>query len=88
MSEENKTLSIRDELTEFFLYTTPNGNVRVEIFFYLEMFAPTIFSWIIKSYQFASIGVNRANICSFVAITKQNCFARAFANLMRCSSCI
>ena len=36
MSEENKKLSIRDELTEFLLYTTPNGNVKVEIFFYDE----------------------------------------------------
>ena len=36
MSEENKKLSIRDELTEFRLYTTPNGNVKVEIFFYDE----------------------------------------------------
>ena len=36
MSEENKKLSIRDELSEFILYTTPNGDVKVEIFFHNE----------------------------------------------------
>ena len=29
-------LTIKDELTEFLLYTTPNGNVKVEIFFHNE----------------------------------------------------
>ena len=29
-------MSIKDELTEFLLYTTPNGNVKVEIFFHNE----------------------------------------------------
>ncbi len=32
---ENK-LTIKDELTEFLLYTTPNGDVKVEIFFHNE----------------------------------------------------
>ncbi len=31
-----KELSIRDELTEFILYTTPGGKVKVEIFFHNE----------------------------------------------------
>ena len=31
-----KQLSIRDELTEFLLYTTPDGKVKVEIFFHEE----------------------------------------------------
>ncbi len=31
-----KQLSIKDELTEFLLYTTPNGKVNVEIFFHNE----------------------------------------------------
>lgn len=32
----NKKLQIKDELTEFLLYTTPAGNVKVEIFFHNE----------------------------------------------------
>ena len=29
-------LTIKDELTEFLLYTTPNGDIKVEIFFHNE----------------------------------------------------
>jgi len=29
-------LQIKDELTEFLLYTTPDGKVKVEIFFHNE----------------------------------------------------
>ena len=36
MNKKNKQLTIKDELTEFLLYTTPNGDVKVEIFFYDE----------------------------------------------------
>ncbi|MFA6256538.1 MAG: hypothetical protein WC606_05205 [Candidatus Absconditabacterales bacterium] len=28
--------SIKDELTEFLLYTTPNGNIKVEVFLHNE----------------------------------------------------
>ncbi len=35
MNKENK-LTIKDELTEFLLYTTPDGKVKVEIFFHNE----------------------------------------------------
>jgi len=31
-----KELSIKDELTEFLLYTTPNGNIKVEVFLHDE----------------------------------------------------
>ena len=33
---ENKSLTTKDELTEFLLYTTPDGNVKVEIFLHNE----------------------------------------------------
>lgn len=31
-----KELSLKDELTEFLLYTTPNGNIKVEVFLHNE----------------------------------------------------
>jgi hypothetical protein len=34
--QENRNLSTRDQLTEFLLYTTPNGKVRVEIYVHNE----------------------------------------------------
>ena len=34
--KEDKVLSVRDELTEFIMYTTPDGNVKVEIFVHKE----------------------------------------------------
>ena len=38
MSEDKKEnrLSIRDESTEFLLYTSPDGEVRVEVFLHNE----------------------------------------------------
>jgi hypothetical protein len=36
MSKRNKQLALKDELTEFLLYTTPNGDVKVEIIFHHE----------------------------------------------------
>jgi len=29
-------LSLKDELTEFLFYTTPNGNIKIEVFLYDE----------------------------------------------------
>ena len=34
--KEDKVLSVRDELTEFIMYTTPDGNIKVEIFVHKE----------------------------------------------------
>jgi hypothetical protein len=36
MKTDNKHLTTKDELTEFLLYTTPNGKIKVEIFFHDE----------------------------------------------------
>jgi hypothetical protein len=33
---KNRALTVRDEFTEFLLYTTPNGDVKVEVFLYDE----------------------------------------------------
>ena len=35
-NKKNKVLSIKDELTEFIMYSTPDGNVKVEIFVHNE----------------------------------------------------
>ena len=35
-NKKNKVLSVKDELTEFIMYTTPDGNVKVEIFVHKE----------------------------------------------------
>ena len=36
MSEKERTLSVRDELTDFLLYTAPEGQVKVEVFLHNE----------------------------------------------------
>jgi len=36
MSKKENKLSIRDELTEFLLYTSPDGTVKVEVFLHDE----------------------------------------------------
>lgn len=36
MNQNNHKISIKDELTEFLLYTAPSGKVKVEIYFYAE----------------------------------------------------
>jgi hypothetical protein len=36
MNEDKGKLSLRDELTEFLLYTTPDGEVKVEVFLHGE----------------------------------------------------
>lgn len=36
MSKEEKKLSVRDELTDFLLYTAPEGQVKVEVFLHNE----------------------------------------------------
>lgn len=35
-NKKDKVLSVKDELTEFIMYTTPDGNVKVEIFVHKE----------------------------------------------------
>ena len=34
--KEKKLLSVKDELTEFIMYSTPDGHVKVEIFVHKE----------------------------------------------------
>ena len=36
MGIKNKNISIKEELTEFLLYKTPNGEVKIEIIFHNE----------------------------------------------------
>ena len=36
MTKDNKQITVKDELTEFLLYTTPNGDSKVEVFFHNE----------------------------------------------------
>ena len=36
MTKDDKQITIQDEITDFLLYTTPDGDVRVEIFFHNE----------------------------------------------------
>lgn len=36
MTQNSRQITIKDELTEFLLYTTPNSKVKVEIFFHNE----------------------------------------------------
>lgn len=36
MTKDNKQITVKDELTEFLLYTTPNGDAKVEVFFHNE----------------------------------------------------
>lgn len=36
MSKNKNEITVRDELTEFLLYTSPNGDIKVEVFLYNE----------------------------------------------------
>ncbi len=55
MDKKNK-LTIRDELTEFLLYTTPDGKVKVEIFFHNESI------WLTQKRMAELFGVQRPAI--------------------------
>ena len=49
-------LTTRDELTEFLLYTTPDGSVKVEIFFHNENI------WLTQKRMAELFGVQRPSI--------------------------
>jgi len=49
-------LSIKDEMTEFLLYTSPGGKVKVEIFFHNENI------WLSQKRMAELFGVQRSNI--------------------------
>lgn len=51
-----KNLSLKDELTEFLLYTTPNGNIKVEVFLHDENL------WLNQDRISALFGVDRTVI--------------------------
>jgi len=36
MKKETKQLAVKDEMTEFLLYTSPNGEIKVEVFLHDE----------------------------------------------------
>lgn len=55
MNKENK-LTIKDELTEFLLYTTPGGKVKVEIYFHNENI------WLTQKRMATLFGVQRPAI--------------------------
>ena len=59
MKTDNKKqhLTTKDELTEFLLYTTPNGNVKVEIFFNNE----TVWLTQKRMAELFGVGVNTIN---------------------------
>ena len=52
----NKQITVKDELTEFLLYTTPNGEVKVEIFFHDENV------WLTQKRMAELFGVDRSVI--------------------------
>lgn len=57
MKNDKETLAMKDELTDFLLYTTPNGNVKVEIFFNNE----TVWLTQKRMAELFGIGVNTIN---------------------------
>lgn len=55
MNQDNK-ITVRDELTEFLLYTTPNGEAKVEVFFQNENI------WLTQKRMADLFGVDRSVI--------------------------